>query len=69
MNDNLHNQIHEAAEKLKKAVEDMGCTDVTISYAYNKEKSVHTGGVYTNILEAIGALELMKHDLLQDKDE
>ncbi len=61
---NLSDKIYSAAQQFQKAIEDMGATEVTIMYCYNNEKSCYTGGAYQNIPLAIGALELMKHDLL-----
>lgn len=64
----FHDKVQEAAEQLKKALEDMGCESVTVVYAYSKNKSTHTGGTFHNIIQAVGALEIMKHDLLNDKE-
>ena len=62
-------RIHAAAEGFQKAIQAMGATEVTIMYAYNKDGVAHTGGTWDNMLVALGALTLMEHDLLNDKDD
>ena len=61
-------RIHAAAEEFQKAIQAMGAGEVTVMYCYNKDGITHTGGTFKNILQAVGALTVMRHDLLTDKE-
>lgn len=66
--DQPHDKIQEAAEQIKKAIIEMGRTDVAMCYAYSSNDACHTGGSYGSMIQAVGALTFMQHDLLTDKE-